>query len=85
MASEYKTQVPPGVTARTHKRVTMRNVLENVRGQRYVVTHEAIDFVPVADVDRYEADARTRWEEVVVTAPNAAAPPVRRPDNTGRG
>ena len=85
MASEYKTPVPPGVTARTHRRVTMRNVLENVRGQRYVVTHEAVDFVPVADVGRYEADARTRWEEVVVTNPNAAAPPVSRPDNTGRG
>lgn len=63
----------------------MRNVLENVRGQRYVVTHEAVDFVPVQQVDAYETDARTRWEEVVVTAPNAAAPPVSRPDNTGRG
>lgn len=78
MANDYKVPVPAGVTNATHKRVTMRNILDNVHGQRYIVTHEAVDFVPNDQVDAYVTDAQKRWMEVVTTNPNAAAPPVQR-------
>lgn len=58
----YKTPVPDGVTAQTHRRVTMRNILDNVHGPaRYSVTHEAVDFVPVEDVDAYTQEAIAGW------------------------
>lgn len=80
MANQAK--LPDGVTVQTHKRVTMRNVASGPsaadgRG-RYIVTEEAIDYVPKDDVDAYVEDARTRWQEVFATNVNAAAPPVYR-------
>jgi hypothetical protein len=38
-------------------------MVNEIAGQR----HEAHDFVPVADLDAYVADARTRWATVEVS------------------
>lgn len=36
--------------------------------------HEAVDFVPVADLDTYLADAATRWQRIVVGTDHDAGP-----------
>jgi hypothetical protein len=45
------------------RRVTMRNAVAVPGGFH---THEAVDYVPLDDLDRYVADAATRWQAVEV-------------------
>lgn len=81
MPPPQKIEVPPGVTPNSHMKVTMRNVVKwEAEGRgRYEIANEATDFVPNGDVDAYVADARVRWQEVLVTNVNAAVPPVYKP------
>lgn len=45
--------------------VTMRSIFALPNGD--TATHEATDHVATADLDAYVADARTRWQAVVVS------------------
>jgi hypothetical protein len=52
------------------RQVTMTNVIYAGRdedGRDLFHRHEAVDRVPVEDLDAYVADARTRWASVVVS------------------
>lgn len=44
--------------------VTMRSVFALPDGS--LATHEATDHIATADLDAYVADARTRWQAVIV-------------------
>jgi hypothetical protein len=46
------------------RKVTMTSVSLTDAG--VLLTHEATDFVELDDVERYIADARTRWQSVTV-------------------
>lgn len=46
------------------RKVTMTSVTLSDAG--VLLTHEATDFVELADIERYVADARTRWQSVSV-------------------
>ena len=46
-------------------RVTMRSVQLSADG--VTLTHEAVDHVPQSILDAYVADARARWQSVVVS------------------
>lgn len=46
------------------RKVTMTNVV--ARDDGGVSTHQAVDYVGVDHLDAYVADARTRWQAVVV-------------------
>jgi hypothetical protein len=45
------------------RRVTMTNAVATANG---VEIHQAEDFVDVANIDVYVADAKTRWQSVTV-------------------
>ncbi|MGH3498433.1 MAG: hypothetical protein ACRDP1_13310, partial [Nocardioidaceae bacterium] len=46
------------------RRVTMTSYVADATGT--VHTHEAVDYVPTDLLAAYEADARTRWQNVAV-------------------
>lgn len=56
----------------TKRRVTMRSVSLSVDG--VTLTHEAVDYVRPDHLDAYVADARTRWQSVVVSDEPDAGP-----------
>ena len=45
------------------RKVIMRNAVAVTGGFQ---THEAVDYVPVSDLDAYVADAQTRWQAVEI-------------------
>lgn len=52
-----------GETVVEKRKVTMTNAIATPDG---VMTHEAVDYVPVDLLDAYLADAHSRWQSVVV-------------------
>lgn len=56
----------------TKRRVTMRSVTLSPDGQ--TLTHEAVDYVRPDHLDAYVADARTRWQSVIVSDEPDAGP-----------
>lgn len=46
------------------RKVTMTSV--NLSETGVLLTHQATDYVELDDVERYVADARTRWQSVTV-------------------
>jgi hypothetical protein len=60
-------------TSMERRKVTMISFFADpVTGM--AIKHEAIDFVGVDDVDAYVADARTRWQSVIVGTSNEHGP-----------
>lgn len=56
----------------TKRRVTMRSVVALPDGT--TAQHEAVDYVPEDILDAYVADARTRWQAVIVSDNYDAGP-----------
>lgn len=57
------------------RKVTMRNLFaRTVNGKHQVEVQEAVDYVRPDFLDAYLADARTRWQEVEVSAEPDAGP-----------
>jgi hypothetical protein len=57
--------------AGTKRRVTMRSAILTADG---IVTHEAVDYVPLDILDAYVSDARKRWQLVEVSDEPDAGP-----------
>lgn len=54
------------------RKVVMRSTVKEQRPDGTILEtgHEAIDYVPVEHLDQYTAEARTRWQEVLVEDPS---------------
>lgn len=68
---------PPADTRIDKRRVTMTSYLAgppNDKGEPGVVKHEAVDYVRPDLLERYVADAKTRWQSVTVSDEPDAGP-----------